>query len=103
MDRKLFTAKIGSIIDCWFYDNDASDDCSVMSEPSNFEIDEEEPGNSLHESDEEVFDLESCSSTNEDEPFLSTPQSNSSSLFTGKNSNLWSADCPPPHGRVLAI
>ena len=56
MARKLFTAEIGSMIDCWFDDDDASDDCYVVSKPSDFELDEEELGNSLHESDEEVSD-----------------------------------------------
>ena len=36
MARKLFTAEIGSMIDCWFDDDDASDDCSVVSEVSDF-------------------------------------------------------------------
>ena len=46
MARKLFTAEIGSTIDCWFDDDyDASDDCSVVSEVSDFELDEEELGN----------------------------------------------------------
>ena len=86
--RKLFTSEIGSMIDCWFDDEDASDDCSIVSEVSNFELVEEELGNFLHESDEVVSDLESCSSTDEDELSLSTPQSNSSSFFTGKNGNV---------------
>ena len=63
MARKLFTAEIGSMIDCWFDNDDAIDDCSVVSEVSDFEFDEEELGNSSNESDEEVSDLESCSST----------------------------------------
>ena len=87
MVRKLYTAEIESMIDCWFDDDDASDDCFVVSEVSDFEFDEEELGNSLNESDEEVFDLESCSSTDKDEPFPFTPQSNSISFFTGKNGN----------------
>ena len=48
MARKLFSAKIVSMIDCWFDDDDASDDCSVVSEVSDFEFDEEELGNSLN-------------------------------------------------------
>ena len=71
MARKLFTAEIGSMIDCWF-DND----CSVVSKVSDFKLDEEELCNSLNESDEEVSDLESCSSMDEDEPSPSTLQSN---------------------------
>ena len=69
MARKLFSPEIGSMIDCWFDDDDddASDDCSVMSEVSNFELDEEELGNFLDKSDEEVSDLESCSSTDKNE------------------------------------
>ena len=70
--------------------------CSIGSEVSDFELDEEELGNFLNESNEEVFDLESCSSTDEDEPSPSTTQSNSSSFFTCKIGNVWSADCPPP-------
>ena len=97
MARKLFTAEIGSMIDCWFDDDDdASEDCSVVSVVSDFELDEEKLGNSLNESDEEVSDLESCSSTDKDERFPSTPQSNSSSFFTGKDGKVRSADCPPP-------
>ena len=35
MARKLFTAEIGSMIDCWFDDDDdASDDCSVVNKVS---------------------------------------------------------------------
>ena len=46
MARKLFTAEIGSMIDCWFDDDDdASDDCSIVSEVSDFELDKEELGN----------------------------------------------------------
>ena len=88
MARKLFTAEIGSIIDCWFDDGDASDDCSVVSEVSDFEFDEEELGNFLNESDEKVSDLKSCSSTDKNEPSPSTPQSNSISFFAGKNGNV---------------
>ena len=101
MATKLFTAEIGSMIDCWFDNDDAIDNCSVVSEVSDFELDEEELGNSLNESDEEVSDLESCSSIDEDESSPSTKQSNSISFFTGKNGNVWSADCPPP-SRTLA-
>ena len=88
MARKLFTDKIGSMIDCWFDDDDASDNCSVVSEISDFECDEEELGNSLNESNEEVSDLESCSSTDKDKPFPSTLQSDSISFFTSKNDNV---------------
>ena len=88
MARKLFTAEIGSIIDCWFDDDDASDDCSVGIEVNDFEFDEKELGNSSNESDEEVSDLESCSSTDKDESSPSTPQSNSVSFFTGKKGNV---------------
>ena len=100
---KLFTAEIGSIIDCWFDNDDASDDCSVVSELSDFELDKEELGNSLHESDEEVSDLESCSSTDEDEPFPSTLQSNSGSFFTVKNAMCGLQIAHHPHGHMLAI
>ena len=94
MARKLFTAEIGLMIDCWFDDDDdASDDCSVVSD---FQLDEEELGNFLHESNEEVSNLESCSSTDKDEPSPPTPQSNSSSFFTDKNGNVRYTDCPPP-------
>ena len=48
MARKLFTAEIGSIIDCWFDNYDASDDCSIVSEVSDFEFHNEELGNSLN-------------------------------------------------------
>ena len=88
MARKLFTAEIGSIIDCWFDDDDASDDFSLVSEVSDFESDEEELGNSLNESDKEVSDLESCSSIDKDELSPSILQSNSISFFTGKNGNV---------------
>ena len=84
------------MIDCWFDDYDGSDDCPVVSKVNDFELDEKELGNSLNKSDKEVSDLESCSSTDEDEPSPFTPQSNSSSFFTGKNDNVWSADCSPP-------
>ena len=81
------------MVDCWFDDDDdASDDRFVVSEMSDFELDEEELGNFLNESDEEVSDLESCSSTDKDEPSPPTPQSNSSSFFTGKNGNVRYAD-----------
>ena len=40
MAGKLFTAEIGSMIDCWFDDGDASNDCSVVSKVSDFEFDE---------------------------------------------------------------
>ena len=81
------------MVDCWFDDDDdASDDRFVVSEVSDFELDEEELGNFLNESDEEVSDLESCSSTDKDEPSPPTPQSNSSSFFTGKNGNVRYAD-----------
>ena len=88
MARKVFTAEVGSMIDCWFDNDDASDDCSVVSEVSDFQFDEEELGNSLNESNEEVSDLESCSSTDKDEPYPSTPQSNSIFFFTGENGNV---------------
>ena len=104
MTRKLFTAEIGSMIDCWFDDDDdASDDCSVLSKPSVFEIDEEELGNFLHESDEEESDLKSCSSTDEDEPSPFISQSNSSSFFTGKNAMCGLQIAHHPQGHVLAI
>ena len=107
MARKLFivkfTGEIGSIIDCWFDHDDANDDCFVVSESSDFELDQEELGNSLHESDEEVSDLESCSSTDEDEPFSSTPQSNGNSFFTGKNAMCGLQIAHHPNGHVLAI
>ena len=51
MARKLFTTEIESLIDCWFDNDDASNDCFVVSEVSNFELDEKELGNSLNESD----------------------------------------------------
>ena len=57
---------------CWFDDYDASDDCSVVNKVGDFELDEEELVNSLNENDEKVSDLESCSSTDEDEPSPST-------------------------------
>ena len=91
------------MIDCWFDDDDASDDCSVVSEPSDFELDEEELGNALHKSDKKVSDLESCSSTDENKPSPSTPQSNSSSFFTGKNAMCGLQIADHPHGHVLAI
>ena len=90
------------MIDCWFDDEDASDDCSVVSEVSNFELDEDELGSSLHESDEEVSDLENCSSTYEDEPSPSKPQSNSSSFFTEKMIMCDLQIAHHPHRHVLA-
>ena len=70
-----------------------------MTEVSDFEFDKEELGNSLNESDEEVSDLESCSSTDKDEPSPSAPQSNSISsqaiMFDLQISR-------HPHGYVLA-
>ena len=69
MARKLFTAEIKLMIDCWFDDDgDTNGDCSVVSEESDFELDEEERGSFLNESDEEVSDLESCNSTDKGKP-----------------------------------
>ena len=82
----------------WLEDNkEANDECSVLSEMSDFEHDEEEVNNGTDDSQEEVSDSESTNSVADDEEDCissSTSPTNNSSYFTGKNRNVWSAACP---------